>query len=308
MYFFINNKFTETPNSNRRGVDDMKGPLAIDFEKLWQEGMHDWHGKMPDRMVDDSLEEAFWAQSIKKKTYKQTEDYAVPIYQAIKQHIETGDSVIEIGPGWGNYTFPLAEDAAGLTCVDASESVLSYLAQYFNESKHVQFVHAKWEEAALEPHDIVIGVNCFYRMYHMLEPLKKMNELAKKRAIIGMTTGPIQPHYQVLDEQFGYSIKYPRRDYIEILNMLYQLGIYADCQMIPLERTYSYETKEQLLTAQSKKIRNETFKIEHVEQALEPFIEETKGGYCYRHQFYAAILSWTPVTQSAGKGQHEKEI
>lgn len=286
----------------------MKGPLAIDFEKIWQEGMHDWHGNMPQRMVDDTLEEAFWNQSMKKKSYKQTEDYAVPIYQAIKQYIEAPDTVIEIGPGWGNYTFPLAEDAAALTCVDASESVLTYLAQYFDESSNVQFVHAKWEEAELEQHDVVIGVNCFYRMYHMLEPLKKMNELAKKRAIIGMTTGPIQPHYQVLDEQFGYSVKYPRRDYIEILNMLYQLGIYADCQMLSLERAYTYETKGQLLTAQSKKILDETFDLKHIEQALEPFIEKTQDGYCYRHQFYAAIISWTPVKRSIGMTQHEKKI
>lgn len=282
----------------------MKGPLAIDFEKLWQEGMHDWQGKMPERMVDDTLEEAFWTQSMKKKTYKQTDNHAMPIYQAMKQFIHPGDTAIEIGPGWGNYTFPLAEDTAALTCVDASESVLAYLGQYFDESSHVQFVHAKWEDAELEPHDIVVGVNCFYRMYHMLEPLKKMNELAKKRAIIGMTTGPIQPHYQVLDEQFGYSIKYPRRDYIEILNMLYQLGIYADCQMLALERTYTYETKEQLLTAQSKKILEETFEQKHVEMALEPFIEKTKDGYSYRHTFYAAVISWAPVKLSY-KDQHE---
>lgn len=286
----------------------MKGPLAIDFEKLWQEGMHDWQGQMPKRMVDDTLEEAFWAQSMKKKSYKQTDEHAAPIYQAMKQYISPDDTAIEIGPGWGNYTFPLAKDTAALTCVDASESVLTYLSQYFEEDSNVQFVHAKWEEAELEPHDLVIGVNCFYRMYNMLEPLKKMNELAKKRAIIGLTTGPIQPHYKVLDEQFGYSIKYPRRDYIEILNMLYQLGIYADCQMLSLERTYMYETKEQLLAAQSKKILDETFEWKHVEQALEPFIEETCDGYCYRHQFYAAILSWTPVKLSAGKVRYEKEI
>ena len=90
--------------------------------------------------------------------------------------------------------------------------------------------------------------------------------------------------------------------------MLYQLGIYADCQMLSLERTYMYETKEQLFAAQSKKILDETFEWKHIEQSLEPFIEETCDGYCYRHQFYAAILSWTPVKLSAGKVRYEKEI
>lgn len=45
----------------------MKGsPLHIDFEKLWKEGMHNWHGEMPERMIDDALEEAFWSQSMQK--------------------------------------------------------------------------------------------------------------------------------------------------------------------------------------------------------------------------------------------------
>ncbi|MFF5995699.1 class I SAM-dependent methyltransferase [Lysinibacillus sp. KU-BSD001] len=272
----------------------MKGPLAIDFEKLWQEGMLDWHGNMPERMVDDSLEEAFWAQSMQKKAYKQTEAHAIPIYKVMKKYIGQEDSVIEIGPGWGNYTFPLAEDVARLTCVDGSESVLSYLAQYFEGANHVSFMHAKWEEAALEQHDVVLGVNCFYRIYEMLDTLKKMNALAKKRAIIGLTTGPIQPHYKILDEKYGYSIKYPRRDYIEILNMLYQLEIYADCEMIQLERTYHYPTMEALVAAQSKKIIDTDFSTEHVLDSLAPFIEQDADGVHYRHTFYAAVISWEP--------------
>ncbi|MBN6886715.1 methyltransferase family protein [Cytobacillus horneckiae] len=273
----------------------MKGsPLQINFEKLWKEGMLDWHGNMPERMVNDELEEAFWAQSMQKKSYKQIDDYAKIIYEKIKQHIPQNASCIEIGPGWGNYTFPLSEDVQSLTLVDGSESVLSYLKQYFTNDAHIQFVHSKWEEAQIEPHDVVIGVNCFYRMYEMNAALKKMNMLAKKRAIIGLTTGPIQPHYIALEEQYGYDIKYPRRDYIAIVNMLYQLGIYADCEMLKLERVYRYETLEQLYEAQSKKVLSPQFEMTHVKAALEGFITMEDGLFVYRHPFYAAIISWEP--------------
>ncbi|WP_404328461.1 methyltransferase domain-containing protein [Mesobacillus maritimus] len=270
-------------------------PLEIDFEKLWKEGMFDWHGKMPDRMVDDELEEAFWTQSMKKKKDKQTDDYAKKIYEKIKQQIPQEASCIEIGPGWGNYTFPLRQDVKRLTLVDRSESVLSYLKQYFENDASVQFVHSKWEEAKVEPHDVVMGVNCFYRMYEMNATLQKMNALAKKRAIIGLTTGPIQPHYVVLDEQFGYDIKYPRRDYISIVNMLYQLGIYANCEMLKLEREHRYDTLAQLYEAQSKKIRSLQFDMADVKASLEPFIAIEDGQYVYRYPFYAAIISWEPV-------------
>ncbi|MBG9447449.1 class I SAM-dependent methyltransferase [Cytobacillus firmus] len=269
--------------------------LHYDFEKLWKEGMLDWHGRMPERMVDDELEEAFWMQSMKKKRYKQTDEYAKRIYEKMKPHIPEDSSCIEFGPGWGNYTFPLSQDVGSLTLVDGSKSVLAYLKQYFEEDAPIQFVHSKWEEAQLEPHDIVVGVNCFYRMYEMNEALKKMNRLAKKRAIIGLTTGPIQPHYVLLDERFGYDIKYPRRDYIMIVNMLYQLGIYADCEMIKLEREHRYDTWQQLIDTQSKKILSPRFEQTHVGASLERFISKEDGGYVYRYPFHAAIISWEPV-------------
>lgn len=274
-----------------------KGPLAIHYEALWQEGMKDWHGHMPKRMVDDQLEEQFWTQSIARKKVGQTDPYAARIFTVIREKLEPQQSVLEIGPGWGNYTFPLAAYASKLTCVDSSASVLAYLESCFSEQEHVSYVHAKWEELGedtVAAHDVVIGVNCFYRMYYIKDALRHMNRLAKKRAIIGMTTGPIQPHYEVLYEKYGYDIKFPRRDYIEFLNLLYEMNIYAECEIVPLERTYEYESYEQLITAQSKKILSPNFKREHVEQALAPFIEEVNGRYFYRHDFHAALVSWEP--------------
>ncbi|MFJ3388712.1 MULTISPECIES: class I SAM-dependent methyltransferase [unclassified Lysinibacillus] len=274
-----------------------KGPLAIDYEALWQEGMKDWHGQMPERMVNDQLEEQFWAQSIARKKTGQTDPYAAKIFQEIKKSIQPEHSVLEIGPGWGNYTFPLADHVRQLTCVDSSESILSYLENCLEDRQHVSYLHAKWETLAEDEvgeHDIVIGVNCFYRMYEIKSALYHMNRLAKKRAIIGMTTGPIQPHYEILYDKYGYDIKFPRRDYIEFLNLLYEMDIYAECKIIPLERVYEYESYEQLITTQSKKIVNNTFNREHVEESLLPFIEEKNGRYYYRHDFHAALVSWEP--------------
>ncbi|MFJ8090869.1 class I SAM-dependent methyltransferase [Lysinibacillus sp. NPDC095746] len=274
-----------------------KGPLAINYEALWQEGMKDWHGQMPERMVNDQLEEQFWAQSIVRKKAGQTDPYAAKIFQEIKKSVQPEDSVLEIGPGWGNYTFPLADHVRKLTCVDSSESILSYLKNCMEDKQRVSYIHAKWENLAedeIDAHDIVIGVNCFYRMYEIKSALYHMNRLAKKRAIIGMTTGPIQPHYEILYEKYGYDIKFPRRDYIEFLNLLYEMDIYAECKIIPLERVYEYESYEQLITTQSKKIINNTFNREHVEESILPFMEEKNGRYYYRHDFHAALVSWEP--------------
>lgn len=82
--------------------------------------------------------------------------------------------------------------------------------------------------------------------------------------------------------------------------MLYQLGIYADCEMLKLEREYHYDSYEALYAAQSKKILSPNFEQAHVAEALSRFVTEEDGEIVYRHTFYAAIISWEPVLLEGG--------
>lgn len=94
----------------------------MNFKQLWLEGMKDWNGNLPERMSDDAKEESFWEGFIPKKT-DALDDYAADIRRELLQFIEPTDDVLEIGPGWGNYTFAAADKASSLTCVDSSRSV-----------------------------------------------------------------------------------------------------------------------------------------------------------------------------------------
>jgi hypothetical protein len=80
-----------------------------------------------------------------------------------------------------------------------------------------------------------------------------------------------------------------------IVNMLYQLGIYANCELLKLEREHRYDTWQQLYKAQSKKILSFEFDKAHVEASLERFISREDGQYVYRYPFYAAVICWEPV-------------
>lgn len=273
-----------------------RGPLAIDFADLWREGMKDWTGKLPERMVDDSLEEAFWAQSMAKKQAGKTDPYADEIFAVLSKHIAPHHHVAEIGPGWGNYTFPTLEAAQHVTCIDSSEAVLSYLQMCCGEMllDNADFVHAKWESYDVpKTYDVIFGVNCFYRMLDIKETLERMNQFATEKAIIGMTSGPIQPHYLAL-ERMGYTIKHPRRDYIDLVNILYGMGIFASVELVPLKRTYVYDTLDELLQKQSVKALDKPFTREDLLTALTPFIEEVDGKWHYPHDFHAALISWIP--------------
>ncbi|USK71947.1 class I SAM-dependent methyltransferase [Peribacillus asahii] len=271
---------------------------TVDFIAIWQEGMRDWKGHLPERMSNDALEENFWKQLIDKKPLHTFEDpYVKQIQAHLAPMLAKEDEVLEIGPGWGNYTFFLSNHVKRVTGVDSSQHVLDFLkeVQVEKEIHNLDLVHQKWEEYEVtHKYDVVFGINCFYRMFDIKGALLNIHHSAKRLAIVGMTSGPIQPHYVDLHQKYGYQIKWPRRDYIHLQNILYDLGIYAECKIIKLERTYRFHTFDELIQKNKQKILDLSIQDQHIEQALQPYIKFENGAYTYKHDFHAALLYWTP--------------
>lgn len=266
----------------------------LDFEKRWQEGIKDWNGQIPERMISDEEEEGFWSKFLEGKHQGILDDYTLPLREAILADIRTEDSVVEIGPGWGNYTFPLLDKIETLNVVDSSKSVLDFLSQNA-EGKSLKTHNMKWENFQQEElFDVVIGVNCFYRMFEIKKAIKNMNAHAKRLCIIGLTTGPLPPHYKTLEDKYGYRLKHPRRDYIDLLHVMYECGIYADCNLVPLKRKTVYASKEEAVRAGSKKIIGNEADPAHVEDALSPYLKEADQGFVYEQPFYGSLLTWKP--------------
>ncbi|WP_315906748.1 class I SAM-dependent methyltransferase [Priestia koreensis] len=275
--------------------------LGCNFAELWQENMKEWDGTISNRMTDDGCEEAFW-QSFLEKKKKQGESYinsyAPKIQQELLALLQPDDRVAEIGPGWGNYTFSTAKHVRYLTCIDSSKSVITFLKEEGNRKQlnNMSFIHEKWEGLAPpQPYDVVFGINCYYRVQDIQDALIKMNNTASRLAIAGMTSGPEKPHYLDLHHEKGYEIKFRRRDYIHLQNILYQLGIMANCKIIELPTTAIYDTYEELIKANSSKILTNHYSTKDIEQALTPYVTQNEGKYEYSYTFHAVLLYWKPV-------------
>ena len=70
--------------------------------------------------------------------------------------LSPGDAVLEIGPGRGILTRPLAERTATLTAIELDDDLAATLTNEFVEQSHVRIVHADAREieiASLIPHD-----------------------------------------------------------------------------------------------------------------------------------------------------------
>lgn len=267
----------------------------VDFAEMWREGIKDWNGNMPERMVNDEAEETFWEQFMERKSG--VDPYSRAISAELCTLIKPEDEVLEIGPGWGNYTFSLAEHARHVTCVDSSASVLSYLKEESAKKglANLSYLHSKWEDfQPADGYDVVFGMNCFYRMFDIAGAMRTIDRSAKRLAVVGMTSGPLPPHYTDLQWTAGVELKTPRRDYIHLINVLYELGIYANCRIIPLTRTKTYETYDQLLAANQDKFRDGPIDHQKLGEALDRYVVYENGNYVYSYPFHSALMYWTP--------------
>ncbi|OKL35241.1 SAM-dependent methyltransferase [Domibacillus mangrovi] len=276
-------------------------PLGCNYIDLWKENMKEWDGTLSNRMIHDEAEEGFWHSFMEKKK-QMGEDYinsyAYRIQEELLPLLHTDDRVVEIGPGWGNYTFCVAENVQHLTCVDSSQSVINFLRD--ESEKHqlnnISFINDKWEQISMQKsYDVVFGVNCFYRVSDIGEALLKINEVASRLAIVGMTSGPEKPHYVDLHREQGYSIKFRRRDYIHLQNILYQLGMMANCKIIEIPSVSTYSSYESLIRDNVSKILTKDYDKQEVERALSQYVIEKDGKYEYPYTFHAALMYWKPV-------------
>jgi SAM-dependent methyltransferase len=144
-------------------------------------------------------------------------------------------NVLDVGCGPGTLAFPLARKVRQVTALDFSSAMLGYLKER-KQSEGVANIDERlvsweddWSAAGLQPHDAAIAS----RSLATDDPratLEKLMAFAKKRICISFMvgSGPSDPR---IIEAVGRPPK-TTPDYIYIYNLLYQMGVYANVQML----------------------------------------------------------------------------
>ncbi|WP_051986427.1 class I SAM-dependent methyltransferase [Clostridium amazonitimonense] len=267
----------------------------LDFNKLWLEGMKDGEGQLSERMKKDEEEEKFWRDFFNKNRKGALGDKEIaPLRERLVGLLNKDYNVLEIGPGWGNYSYAIAEKVKKLTCIDISKAVINFVGTEGEKRNifNMEFIHSKFEDFhAKDSYDVVLGVNCFYRMKDMKSVIQKMTSYGKKLRIIGMTSGPDRQHYLELHEKFGYEIDSPRRDYIHIYNILYEMGLFPNVEVVDLKRDFVYESHEELIKDNVKKILGK-YDLKEVEKSILKRVKINDGKYVYAHEFKGILIYW----------------
>ncbi len=197
-----------------------------------------------------------FAKRVSSRSHK--DGYIAQVLQYIEPYIvkENCRSVLDIGSGPGTLTLPIAEivtkvskegnEAAGqVTALDFSHRMLEILHKKALEQGIDNITTAPvaweddWQAAGIIPHDITLASRSI-GVEDIEGALKKINNFAQKAVFLTDRIGaaPFEP------EAFaaaGVELR-PAPDYIYTLNILYQLGIYANVAAIEFDRVQTYRT------------------------------------------------------------------
>lgn len=276
----------------------MKEPVQFeDFNGLW--AAHVAQSDSP-RMRDDQEERNFWQSFM---SHKDAYDPDASSRQVVHKLLlplmaEYGiETVLEWGPGWGNYTMDLARHCRQMDCVDISPDVLAFIRRIGGEQgcQNINTFQSKWED--FNPgrkYDLVFGYNCFYRQADLARCFEKMNGAAEKLCVAGMNSGIAPPWISELAAA-GARVKWEWKDYIYFVGVLYQMGIHANVTVLPFTKTIRYPDEDALFRGECARCAPDSI---HRDKALEilkrHFTRDTDGAWRAQARFHSGIVWWTP--------------
>ena len=275
----------------------------IDYNELWKLAVRK-------RFSSEFLEEdagCIWDKRADYYDRSVRDNLKTSLFDVSLMDLRPEDTVLEIGAGSGRLTVPIAKKVKSVTAVDPSARMLMYLRDNMAEAglANCRYVQKKWEDVCLKkdmvPHDVVLSAFSM-GFYDAARALDKFHRASKRDVYIFWFAK--KRHEDALLEYISESVgkRYVKKphypDYICILNILHDMGIFADVKIIEYNWKESFMTPED---AVSKALLNRRITHEEKEYAYEYFRDNLKseknGGFVLESTVRQAFISWNYESQ-----------
>jgi 2-polyprenyl-3-methyl-5-hydroxy-6-metoxy-1,4-benzoquinol methylase len=235
-----------------------------------------------------------------RRYHESTKDTVVndPLFKRLRAVITPQTSVLDVGAGSGRFALALAPLAKQIIAVEPNAAMLDYLrldAQSLNLT-NISYSQNIWQEAPADLQaDIVLCSHVLYPIRDIVPFLTKLQHAARLACYIYMRATPIDALTALLWKHFhGDDRRYPP-GYIHVLDILYEMGIYANVEVVSLPPSLRYpsldvaveELSELLILPGDEKTHEELRRL------LVGWLVEREGMLVMPpHEMACAIMSW----------------
>jgi SAM-dependent methyltransferase len=220
----------------------------------------------------------------------------------IRSRIETKEDyrVLDIGAGPGTAAIPLARIVKSVTAVEPSNGMLARLKE--NASKenlaNITYIPKKWEDVEIGKdieaggHDVVIASHSLV-MKDIKTALVKMNNAVKRSVYIFIGAGRRnEKEGSSLWSLFNREKHGKRPDYIYLYNILYQLGIYANVEIIDANYNMRFPDLDAAVQHYKKWMNAPGTDEERLRLYLSQNLVKENDSLWLKHKLRTAMISW----------------
>jgi SAM-dependent methyltransferase len=168
-----------------------------------------------------------------------------PFYTRVRECVNASESILDVGAGTGRFSLALAPYARQVIALEPNAAMLSYLRAEIeaNGVSNITTVQSRWEDAPADLRaEIVICCHVLYPILDIEPFLRKLHSASQQACYlylrathIDALTAPLWRHFHGDERQLPPG-------YIHALDVLYELGVYAQVEVVKAPYTLNYPT------------------------------------------------------------------
>jgi SAM-dependent methyltransferase len=220
-----------------------------------------------------------------------------PFYIRLCDIVTPQTSVLDVGAGTGRFSLALAPQAEHITAVEPSAAMMDFLRRDAVDKglSNISYVQTTWQEAPdnLQA-DIVICSHVLYPIRDIEPFLSKLQKATRQDCYIYSRATHIDALTADLWQHFHHDERRLPPSYIHVLDVLYEMGIFANVEIVTLPPSLRYpslnvavrEMSEQLILPDDEKTREE------LRALLEGWLVERDGMLVPPQQEVVCAIIW----------------
>jgi SAM-dependent methyltransferase len=178
-------------------------------------------------------------------------DYMARVLPGLLACVNEESRVLEIGPGSGAFTLPLARAVKQLIALEPSSNMRSILQQKLDTAgvTNVQIIPQRVEEGLVEldgEFDLAFASHSLYNVEPIDQVMRDLVRVARCVVIL-MGTGDTQAWQRDLYARFWGKPRAPSASFREFYPMLMEMGVYADVEILLTSFNYVYDGEDAML-------------------------------------------------------------